>query len=383
MRPQLLPIVLGLLLAGCTAQVAISPTPSASASPGPSATASPAAQASPTTIPLEPSSPPAYAILVDLLSSPSQYTVALVAGDGSVASTITAARRSAIANAGGHAFELPYISTTRTSLYFLDGDAAIWQLVPGKPKSLVMSLPTGPGVEATFAVSPDDSQLAYGLLDFNRQPVHVKLGLVSFGGDTPARVTFESDSDYVWPVAWHAGLLVLAHAYGPYQESTTAAGPDQANPYGAVSYHLVNPVTTERGVLLGQCTVSGPLNAAGTACIQGGTLDWGGSDRNWGTRNWGSISAAASVSPDGTRVAAAEPATPERLGFWRPDGTEETWVNGAGANNWAGWLDQGHIVIASHTNASFQPTLIPVAGGRAVPIAARGFYAARLPTDIV
>jgi hypothetical protein len=323
-----------------------------------------------------------YGVLVDLFGIPSQSTIALVAGDGSVAATIVAGRRKPIASAGGHAFDLPIVSTSVDSLYFLDGDSAVVRLVLGQAKVRVATLPTGPGIEGTFAVSPDNTQLAYGLLDFNRRPVHVQLGVIDLGAASQARVIFESDSDYVWPVAWHRGLIVLAHAYGPYRESVAVAGPYQANPYGAISYHLVDPATAQRRVLLGQCTVSGPLSAAGTACIQGGTLDWNGTDRNWGTRNWGSISAAASLSPNGSEVAAAEPADPSRLGIWRPDGTEATWVIGAGGNNWAGWLGPDLILTGSLTDAGFQPALIPIRGGPAVRVVARGFYAAHLPTAV-
>lgn len=103
---------------------------------------------------------------------------------------------------------------------------------------------------------------------------HVKLYLQPLDGDAPPTAIYESDSNYVWPIAWHLGFLMLAHACGPYEEDIPKVAPGRDNPYSAVSYHLVDPQTANRVVLMGACTVSGPLTPAGSACIQGGAIDW-------------------------------------------------------------------------------------------------------------
>jgi hypothetical protein len=137
-------------------------------------------------------------------------------------------------------------------------------------------------------------------------------------------------------------------------------------------------------VLMGSCTVSGPLSPVGSACIQGGAIDWSGQTSSWGTHNWGSISAAASISQDGQFIAAARPDDQTYLGIWRPHGELATFVQGPGAQEWAGWLDATHVVITSGTALDFQPRALEIATGptRAMFIAAHGFYAARLPTDV-
>jgi hypothetical protein len=239
-------------------------------------------------------------------------------------------------------------------------------------------------MEAAFAVSPDDSQIAVSVLDFNRSPVHVQLYTDKLGGGN-RHVIFESDSNYVWPVAWHAGLLVLAHAYGPFEEDVAKAAPGLDNPYSAISYHIVDPVTASRVVLMGSCTVSGPLSPAGSGCIQGGTIDWQGNvSPPWSTRDWGAVSSAAALSPDGRWVAATSPDAPDRMAIWTPDGRVITWVDGPGTRDWVGWLDFQHILTGSYLNATFQPTVTnAIRDEIGHPVLAFGFYAARLPTDIV
>ena len=133
-------------------------------------------------------------------------------------------------------------------------------------------------------------------------------------GSNP-KLIFQSDTEYVWPVAWHGGLLVLARGAGPYQEDLDQ-GAGLANPYSAISYHLVDPSTGDRRVLMGQCTVSGPLSAAGTACVQAQTLSWDGSLGNRAPGGWAASSSAASLSPDGALAAAVVPGSPTQLGFF-------------------------------------------------------------------
>lgn len=323
---------------------------------------------------------PPYAVLVDELSRPTTYTVSVVGGDGRAVAVQDASKRSTPSTW----LDLPYVSTTSRSLYFLDGDSTVKLLPPdGAPATTVATLPVGAHEEAGFAVSPDEAKIAVSVLDFNSSKVRVTLYVSTFPRLDLQQI-FQSDSDYVWPVAWHSGLLVLAHAYAPYVEGALRAAPARDNPYWAISYHIVDPATANRMVLMGSCTVSGPLSPAGSACIQGGTLDWQGNDTNWSTHDWGSISAAASLSPDGSMVAAADPDNPERLDFWRPGGSIATWVQGPGTADWTGWLDATHVVIGSATIAGYRPRIVALTPGPspAVFVEAQGFYAARLPTDI-
>ena len=324
-----------------------------------------------------------YGVLVDLLSDPKTYTISVVSLDGRIATDIKAARRSLPAGA----LELPYVSTTGTSLYYLDGNSNIrvvnlpdFYAVPDP----VLNLNVPVGSEAVFAVSPDNLEIAVSLLDFTHTPVHVTLYTESTRGEN-RHVIYESDTNYVWPVGWHNGLLVLAHGYSPFLEGALKAAPGQDNPYWAISYHVVDPATAARKIKLGEaCTVSGPLSPAGTACIQGGTVDWSGADTNWSTNDWGSISSAASLSPDGSFVAAAQPPDGATLAFYRPGGEIATWVEGPGTREWAGWLDNWHVLIPAGTS-QYPTRILALTPGPspAIFVNAGGFYAARLPTDIV
>lgn len=334
---------------------------------------------------------PAYGVLVDLLSDPKSYTISVVSAQGAVGASVKAARRTLVPNAHGHPLELPYVSSSQRILYYLDGDQVLreeeFNVVTNGFSNVpqpVTTLDVPVGSEAAFAVSPDDTKIAVSLIDYTRTPAHLTLYTQPMP-DGDRHVIFQSDSDYVWPVAWHNGQLVLAHAYGAYVEDALKAAPGQDNPYWAISYHVVDPSTAQRTTLMGSCTVSGPLSPAGSGCIQGGTIDWNGTTTDWSTNDWGSISSAASLSPDGSLVAAARPDDDRQVAFWRPGGAIATSVDGPGSRDWAGWMDATHVLISSATNPDWQPRVIALTPGPspAVTVDARGFYAATFPTIII
>jgi len=387
MRKGIAVLTLSFLMVGCREVATTSPSPStAAAVSSPAApSAAPVAVASPSAGSASSAGARSYGVLVDLLTTPSIYYANVVGLDGMLWASLRLAKRTPIVNPTGHAVVLPYVSTSKTALYMLVGDSDVLSLrLSDGTQATVSHLAVGTNMEAAFAVSPDDGQIAVSVLDFNRSPVHVLLYTDNLGGGN-RHVIFESDSDYVWPVAWHAGLLVLAHAYGPFEEDVAKAAPGRDNPYSAISYHIVDPATADRVYLLGACTVSGPLSPAGSGCIQGGTIDWQGNvSPPWSTRDWGAVSSAAALSPDGRWVAATSPDAPDRMAIWTPDGRVITWVDGPGTRDWVGWLDFQHILTGSYLNATFQPTVTNAIRDEIDhPVLAFGFYAARLPTDIV
>jgi hypothetical protein len=325
---------------------------------------------------------PVYGVLVDQLSDPKTYTISVVSPNGQVVASVKAARRTLPPNAHGQPLELPYVNASQWHLYYLDGDQAVREVLLDGRSEPVTQLGVAPGSELVFAVSPDDAQIAVSVIDFTRSPAHVLLYTQPMPSGN-RHVIFESDTDYVWPVAWRGAQLVLAHAYGAYVEDALKAAPGQDNPYWAISYHVIDPSTAVRATLMGACTVSGPLSPSGSACIQGGTIDWSGGVTDWSTNDWGSISSAASLSPDGSLVAAAKPDNDRQLAFWRKGGTIATWVDGPGSREWAGWLDDTHVLVAS-SSADFEPRIITLSPGPspAIFVNAKGFYAARFPTDI-
>lgn len=328
------------------------------------------------------SSPNVRAVLVDLTSNTQTYTVSLVDATGIVTAQVHPHQRTAITTPAGHAIKLPYVSTSTTQLYYLDGDSSLYRRGLDGSDGKVADLNLVAGTEATFAVSPDDSRMAWTVLDFNKTPVHVALYTGTLNGNSAPRLIFESNSNYVWPVAWHNGMLVLAHAYGPFEEDVAKAAPGRDNPYSAISYHVVDPESAVRKTLLGACTVSGPLSPAGSGCIQGGSIHWSGQVAQWSNQNWGSWSAAASLSPEGRWMAASRYSAGD-MAIWTPTGIVWDDIDGPGPHDWAGWLDDETIILGSE-RSDWQPIVANViAGGLVHPVAARGFYAARLPTDIV
>ncbi len=368
-----LPVLLALVACGAVSPVATVGSPSASGE----------RTASPTSSPL--SRLPVDAVLVDLTTHVSSYTVSLVSSDGGVSKQMVGLKRTEIVVHDGHAIQLPYVSTTLASLYYLDGDSVVhgMRINSAPPADVKLDVPSGS--EAAFAVSPDDSKIAVAVLDYTKTPVHLTLYVDDLAGGHK-HVIFESSSSYVWPVAWHSGLLVLAHAYGPFEESIAPAAPARDNPYSAISYHVVDPATANRQVLMGACTVSGPLSPAGSGCIQGGTIDWLGNTTDWSTNDWGTRSSAAALSPDGQWVAAENPADPSQMGIWRrSDGLMANYVDGPGLHDWAGWFDSQTIVIGSE-DGSWQPRVVTVTTSGPSPahfIAAKGFFAGLFPTNIV
>lgn len=328
-----------------------------------------------------PAAPPALGVLVDLLSDQTTYTITLASADGQIVHQVHAHQRTRMPATLADPIVLPYVSTTLQTMYYLDGDSDVRGIHLDGTPAIAPQLAVEPGMEAAFAVSPDDQRLAVSVLDFNKTPVHLTLYTDTLQGGS-RHVIFESDTTYVWPVAWHAGLLVLAHGYGPFETDIAKAAPGRDNPYSAISYHVVNPATANRVVLMGSCTVSGPLSPAGSGCIQGGSIDWQGNTGPWSTQDWGSISAAAALSPEGDWMAATNPDAQTEMGIWRrSDGLLANHVDGVGSQDWVGWLDNETIVVGSYLRPDWQPFVANVVQGGVVHvIAAHGFFAATFPT---
>ncbi len=207
--------------------------------------------------------------------------------------------------------ELPYISTSSSTVYFLDGDATLRSLsVKGAVKS-VETLPGDSARRVAFAVSPDDKRIAVAVIDYS--PARASAARAADGQPAPAlqlyvedlsggyRVSvFESSGLYYWPVGWHNGKIVLAG--GPALTRNYLP----LNPYSASRYFLIDAMLGSKPVALGtgDCAPTGAITSAGTACVSdpglpctgsfaatsGGTdwytsclrkLDWSGVETNF------------------------------------------------------------------------------------------------------
>lgn len=381
--------------APATALPAASATPSAQGGgtsglqpPSPSPTPSPAA------------TPPAFAVLVDLFAGGNSYNIALAGADGRVVARARGAKRSHIADA----IELPYVNASRSRVYYLDGDRDVHYLKADGTTGLAASLPGSARVHAAFAVTPDDSRIAVALLDYSVSPVALTLYVEDVGGAHHA-VIFTSNNHYVWPVAWHSGQLAVAYL-GPnavpfksktflYSNRDLTNYPYGPNPYGGINFHVINPVTAAREAIISGGGASGLLTKAGTAVVQGDGDDWKGNWINFNSpHDYGSFSAAGSISPDGQMIAACcqqpgpsgpccqQPGRSGPLVVWYHDDQTKVLTVIVTSIDWVGWLDNSHLVTGFYQSSDGSPAAVDVSSNEVTPIDAHGIVAAILPSDL-
>ena len=163
---------------------------------------------------------------------------------------------------GVTAIDLPYVSTSKTRVYFLDGDSTVRAIAPDGTVAKVTSIPGTPTVHAAFSVSPDEDRIAVALIDYSSQPIKETAYVANLDGS--ARVDlFTSTTAYYWPVGWHAGKVILA--IGP----AVRGGSVPSNQYSATGYALVDAQAGAQPARVGpgECVPTGSLTPAGTACI--------------------------------------------------------------------------------------------------------------------
>ncbi|HSP10345.1 MAG TPA: hypothetical protein VLU92_12205 [Candidatus Dormibacteraeota bacterium] len=384
------PVVVALLgLAACSqSATAVTPTPPVtgqlpSASTASSASPSAASGAAEGTAP----NPTTLAVMVDLFAGANTYDVSLVSFDARVVARAHARLRTAIPDAS----ELPYVSASNTRVYYLDGDRQIRWLKPDGTTGEAEEVPAGPNVHATFAVTPDDSRIAVALLDYSVNPVQLTLYVEDMGGAHHA-VIFSSTSHYVWPVAWHSGQLVVAYL-GPtstpfkskmfvYSNHDLTSHPYGPNPYGGINFHVINPATGQREVIISGGGASGLLTRAGTAVTQGQAVDWsGGQDVFFPDNDYGSVNAVGSLSPDGKAIAACcdSLAATGSIVLWYPGGAPRTLAANGTSGDWVGWFDNAHLITGFNQRADGNPSVVDLNSGSVEPVDVHGIVAAMLP----
>lgn len=367
-------------------EVATTPEPAGQAGGGstvePSPSPSPPAPA--------PVAKPAFAVLVDLFPGGVSYDIAIVGSDGQVVARAHAHKRSTINDAS----ELPYVSTSNSRVYYLDGDRNVRYLKADGTSGLAATVSGGPQVHAAFAVTPDDSRIAVALLDYALSPVQLTLYVEDLSGAHHS-VIFTSNSHYVWPAGWHSGQLVVAYL-GPsatpfnsktynYSSRNLAQYPYGPNPYGGINYHVISPVTAQREAIISGGGASGLPTRAGTAVVQGDGVDWNGRPLFWNSPNdYGSYSAAGSLSPDGNVIAACcdQPGASGQLVLWYPGGGTTVLPVTITSGDWAGWFDSTHLVTGFYQRADGTPTVVDIGSKQVVEVNAHGIVAAMLPAGL-
>ena len=280
------------------------------------------------------------------------YTVSLVSTSGQVVAQAkallpTIPSTSTCSQPGCDRLSYPLTSTSDSRVYFLDGDVTVKYLMPTGETGVATTITAGPKTLVAFAVSPDDRRIAVSLLDYSALPggqIKLHMYAADVGGDN--RVDFFSGQGVAeWPIGWHSGQLVVALAAG--------AGAAAANPYAAAEYHVVDPATGNRLVVIGHpsentgptCTF-GPVVAAGAACYKAangqtelGIQGWNGA-YTLVQRTSAATNPVLALSPDGTEIAAQLSGNPDG-----PLAVFGQTVTFAGAGTPLAWFDDNHILV--------------------------------------
>ena len=361
----------GIVLCACgSSSTSAGRSPVASSSATPSASSSPTRAATPTPPPVPtPAIVGSFGVLVTPPSA-ATYTVSLIGIGGRVVASAQASSPATVSCSGTAAAVLPMpVSTSNSRVYFMDAGGAVRTLSPDGTVSPgpVITLPTGSARRSTFAVSPDDSQMAVVVSDFTTGGASTALYVDTLpGGATQNAIFTQTGSFILWPTGWH-GINNLVVAKVP--ACTQGGGPLCCGPQ---ELHVVDPATATRRFTLGgpQCVVAGFATPAGVVCES--TTFTAANVLTWTALTLRSIPIQGPtpgyLSPDGTLVALTD------------FGTGTTIVNGANrtmALQACGWIDATHLLAGGDTQQ--QPRVGDTTTGTIVPVAAQGQCGGRLP----
>jgi len=358
------------LIAACSQPTATAATPTPAVS---SPTPSPTAIGS-------------YAVLVKnfLVEVGSTYTLSIVATDGHVAASTTARKRTV------PIVQIGNVSTSATTVYYLDGDSDVRYLRPDGSSGLATHIALTAKHVTAFAVSPDDRRIAVSVLDFTRYPVGTRLYVEDLNGGGNHIELFSSPSVMEYPVGWHAGHLVMALGLNVAPQNYFD-GFAQAH-----GYHVADAQSGAQ--LLSLCAgvdAYRPESRAGAECLRSPNAyvaSWDGGTRaipiaRKPDATSGVCSLVGPLSPTG--VIATDIVSSSQGGCGGGPGiflvtalggigTQPVTTNAAPV----GWIDVTNLIVdASLYTGSPTPALsiVDTLTGTSVPIQATGFFAAPLP----
>jgi hypothetical protein len=357
-----------LLVAAC------SPSPNVStATPGAAASA-PRVQASPTGTP----APGVYAVMVKdfLVEGGPDYTVSLVATDGHVAAAASALKRTTGVQIGN-------LSTSKTTLYYLDGDKDVRTLRPDGTVGIATHYDFGPHQVVAFAVSPDDRRIAVSVLDFTQYPVSTRLFVEDLIGGGNHIELFSSPTVLEWPAGWHNGALVMALGLNARPQNAWE-GFERGH-----GYHVADAQT---GVRLQSLCDGGdsyiPESPAGTACIRypNGSVvsSWDGVShpvpRDGSCDIWGPLSPTGVMATRNIKLPDGGCTGGDSIFLIAANGTQDHSRPLAPHSQPEGWMDTSHLVVSADNPPNSSPrSVLDITTGVAAAIQAPGFFAAALP----
>lgn len=333
----------------------------------------------------------AYAVLVSQVSSEQSMSggpISLIGADGKVVASVA---RPFEPPAG---FQLPRTSASATRVYYLQGCCEVHFLTPTGETGLTTRLPGTPQAQVVFAVSPDDRRIAVSVLERNAEAffslTHVRLYVEDLAGGGHHVDLLNSNNDFVWPVGWHGGNVVVA--VGP--PAVQQAPPNPYDSFGG--YRLIDATTgaVRASFATEGCLPTGPLSAAGSACReqQGwASMDWRGAVSHH-FRAQGPADGYSALSPLGDEVAVCCGSGPPASvpgsfqGIIGPAGNVPIAVQGTWWD--PGWIDETHLAIrvSAPYNKFTNPTPLPdqvfvydLVSRAMTLVKDSGFYAGRLP----
>jgi hypothetical protein len=344
-------------LVGCAATPAPStPTPTPHGTPRPSAA---------TPIPVPAPQGPFAVLVTNTARTGTTYDVLIMDAKGRVVARATAQLPRLKPN---QTLDLPLVSASNTTVYYLDGDTDIHSLSPNGAATLVKAIPDGATSAVTFAVSPDDKRFAVAVIteqaDNSKDTGH---GYVEDLLGTGNRVELFNNIGQAavrWPAGWHGGSIIDAlssvgyECYGPGSCGTRVR-----------SYHVVDAASGNRTSTICEATdasaggdnynVQGLPTAKGVACEETQydsvsssytdtlmRVDWAGSEHQFlaksGVNYYGLLNMnSCALSSDGAQMACTSNAN-SALALISADGSR----NDTGRRyQTLGWIDAGHLLV--------------------------------------
>ena len=267
--------------------------------------------------------------------------------------------RSLIESSAGPPTLLPFVSSSLSRVYYLDGDTLVRYAAVDGSAGVAATVPGGANAHATFAVSPNDARIAVSVIDYSTSPPRMRMYVEDLASGGNHIDLFDSSSVYEWPVGWHGGDLVVAVG------RAFSLG-DAPNPYQAVDgYLLVDPATGKRISTIGSasCQVTGWLSPAGTACVGSagiGAIDWSGKLTIFAERTGLSV---GTLSPDGLQIAGCCSGTGESVALINASGSTRP-IRLAG--HYIAWADATRLLAATQINGTY--TMVDLSSGALTPM---------------
>ena len=338
-----------------------SPTASATATTSPS----PGATSGPSPSPTSNVRLPLGVIVKDfIIDGGATYSISLVGLDGHVAATAVGHKRS---QPGGVLVQMPNISPSNSTLYYLDGDSSVMFLRPDGTSGAATTISVDSKSAAVFSVSPDDSRIAVAVITYP-YPARTRLYVEDLTGGGHHIDLFSSSSVLEWPVGWHQGHLVIAVGM-----NTAPQNAWDGFIYAMSGYHVADASTGTRLATICDGSIAyDPPVSAGTVCGSSPNYvvsDWSGTTRP-APADDGCVGGA--LSPDGLIIADCQ-GSPRVVTFVVGDGTRiATQYSGMPM----GWIDSTHVVLKADNS---DLSIVDARAFTTTPCQAQGFFGGTIP----